>query len=160
MNAKQKKIVLIGVAAAAIAAGVGLGLKAFSENLVFFFSPTQVAAHEVPEGRTFRIGGLVEKGSVKRLEDGVTINFVVTDTAHSVNCSYRGVLPDLFGEGQGVVAQGMLDGKGTFVASQVLAKHDENYMPPEAAKALDDAHKKGYEAMKNGEPMPKHTVQK
>ena len=111
------------------------------ENLVFFFSPSQVAAHEAPEGRAFRIGGFVQEGSVQRQKDGVTVRFEVTDTAHTVPVTYKGSLPDLFKEGKGVVAQGKLQ-NGVFVADQVLAKHDENYMPPEAEKAVQDAHKK------------------
>ena len=118
------------VAVGAIAA---LVLNAFQSNLVFFYSPTQIAAHEAPSNRTFRIGGLVQEGSVKR--DGVKVNFVVTDTAKTVPVQYEGILPDLFKEGKGVVAQGQLK-DGVFVAREVLAKHDENYMPPEAAEAL------------------------
>ena len=127
----------------AVGAGVTLALQAFNENLVFFFSPTQVAAKEAPTGRTFRLGGVVEPGSVKRQADGVTVTFGITDTAKIVPVQYKGILPDLFAEGQGVVAQGKLDEQGVFCASEVLAKHDENYMPPEAAKALEDAHKAG-----------------
>lgn len=119
----------------------GLVFNAFEENLVFFFSPSQVAAHEAPEGRAFRIGGFVQEGSVQRQKDGVTVRFEVTDTAHTVPVTYKGSLPDLFKEGKGVVAQGKLQ-NGVFVADQVLAKHDENYMPPEAEKAVQDAPKK------------------
>ncbi len=115
-------------------------LTAFQQNLVFFFTPSQVAANEAPQGRTFRIGGLVETGSVKRQPDGVTVRFVVTDTAKSIPVFYRGVLPDLFREGKGVVAQGRIGADGMFQASEVLAKHDENYMPPEAADAVKRAH--------------------
>lgn len=143
MDAKTKKLALIGAAVVAVGAGVTLALQAFNDNLVFFFSPTQVAAQEAPTGRTFRLGGVVEPGSVKRLEDGVTVTFGITDTAKIVPVQYTGILPDLFAEGQGVVAQGKLDEKGVFCASEVLAKHDENYMPPEAAKALEDAHNAG-----------------
>lgn len=116
-----------------------LVLNAFRNNLVFFFTPTQVAQGEAPKGRTFRIGGLVEKGSLKRDPEGTTVHFVVTDTARSINVMYAGALPDLFKEGKGVVAEGRLDGSGVFTASQVLAKHDANYMPPEAASALKQA---------------------
>lgn len=159
MNSKTKIRLLIGAAAVVVAAGVGLAINAFNENLVFFFSPTQVAAHEAPVGRTFRLGGVVESKSVHRLEDGVTVEFKVTDTAKSVPVRYKGILPDLFAEGQGVVTQGKLNDQGIFVASEVLAKHDENYMPPEAAHALEEAHKAGVakahaEAMKRGDPMP------
>ena len=142
MNSTQKKrlgliaggLIICGAAAALI-------FNAFEENLVFFFSPSQVAAHEAPEGRAFRIGGFVQEGSVQRQKDGVTVRFDVTDTAHTVPVTYKGSLPDLFKEGKGVVAQGKLQ-NGVFVADQVLAKHDENYMPPEAEKAVQDAHKK------------------
>ena len=143
MKPRHKRFAMIGVAGVALAIVATLVLSAFQKNLVFFFSPSQVAAKEAPHGRNFRIGGLVEVGSVKRQADGVTVNFIVTDTANSIPVSYRGVLPDLFKEGKGVVAQGRLESNGTFVASEVLAKHDENYMPPEAADALKKAHEKG-----------------
>ena len=125
-------VVLIAVAAALV-------LNAFQGNVVFFFSPSQIAAKEAPLEKTFRVGGMVEKGSLKRQADGVTVVFVVTDTAQSIPVSYTGILPDLFKEGKGVVTQGKLSPEGTFVASEVLAKHDENYMPPEAAHALSKA---------------------
>jgi cytochrome c-type biogenesis protein CcmE len=131
-----------------IAAGVaGLGvatslvLNAFQSNLVFFFTPTQVAANEVPKNRAFRVGGLVEPGSVVRDKDALTVRFRVTDTAQTIPVTYTGILPDLFKEGKGVVAQGRIGADGTFKASEVLAKHDENYMPPEAAHALEKAGK-------------------
>jgi cytochrome c-type biogenesis protein CcmE len=127
---------------AAVGAITALVLNAFESNLVFFYSPTQVVAQEAPKQRTFRIGGLVEEGSVKR--DGVQVNFVITDTAKTVPVRYQGILPDLFKEGKGVVAQGQLQG-GVFVAREVLAKHDENYMPPEAEEALKKA-QGGYQA--------------
>ncbi len=127
-------------ALAALGVVTALVLSAFRENLVFFFTPSQVAAQEAPQGRTFRIGGLVEKGSVKRQADGVTVVFLVTDTAKTIPVTYRGPLPDLFKEGKGVVAQGQLGADGVFHASEVLAKHDENYMPPEAADAVKKAH--------------------
>lgn len=126
-----------GVAALAVAAG--LVLSAFQKNLVFFFTPSQVAANEAPQGRTFRIGGLVAPGSVKRQADGVTVQFIVTDTAKNIPVVFKGILPDLFREGKGVVTQGRLGPDGVFHASEVLAKHDENYMPPEAAEALKQA---------------------
>jgi cytochrome c-type biogenesis protein CcmE len=113
-------------------------LGAFRDNLVFFFSPTQVAAKEAPLNRTFRIGGLVQEGSLKRDSDGLTIRFVVTDTANTIPISYKGILPDLFKEGRGCVAQGRVGSDGVFYADQIMAKHDENYMPPEAAKALQE----------------------
>ena len=124
-----------GVAALGIA--TALVLTAFNKNLVFFFTPSQVAAHEAPVGRTFRIGGMVVPGSLKR--EGVDVRFVVTDTAKSMPVVYRGQLPDLFREGKGVVAQGSLGPDGVFTAREVLAKHDENYMPPEAKHAIDQA---------------------
>jgi cytochrome c-type biogenesis protein CcmE len=137
-------MIVLGVAA--LGAVAALVLSAFEKNLVFFFTPSQVAANEAPTGRTFRIGGLVEKGSVKRQADGVTVRFVVTDTAVNIPVLYRGALPDLFREGKGVVAQGQLGADGVFRASEVLAKHDENYMPPEAAEALKRAHEAGQKA--------------
>ena len=118
---------------------VALVLNAFNSNLVFFFSPTQVAAKEAPTGRNFRIGGLVEMGSIQRETQGLTTRFVVTDLAKTIPVTYTGLLPDLFKEGKGVVAQGKLGADGVFRADQVLAKHDENYMPPEAATALKNA---------------------
>ena len=142
MNSTQKKrLGLIAGGLIICGAAAALVFNAFEENLVFFFSPSQVAAHEAPEGRAFRIGGFVQEGSVQRQKDGVTVRFDVTDTAHTVPVTYKGSLPALFKEGKGVVAQGKLQ-NGVFVADQVLAKHDENYMPPEAEKAVQDAHKK------------------
>ncbi len=128
---------VIGLGVVALGAAAALVLNAFEQNLVFFFTPTQVAAHEAPQGRTFRIGGMVEKGSVKR--EGVQVRFLVTDTAKTIPVLYSGALPDLFREGKGVVAQGQLGADGVFHAREVLAKHDENYMPPEAAHALEKA---------------------
>jgi cytochrome c-type biogenesis protein CcmE len=135
---KRVAMVVGGIAALGVAAA--LILSAFQQNLVFFFTPSQVAANEAPQGKTFRIGGMVEKGSVKRGEDGLTVKFLVTDTAKSIPVVYRGALPDLFREGKGVVAQGRVGADGVFAASEVLAKHDENYMPPEAAEAVKRAH--------------------
>jgi cytochrome c-type biogenesis protein CcmE len=122
-----------------IAAAVGLVLNAFQSNLVFFFSPTDVAEHRAPQGRAFRIGGMVEERSLTREADGLTVHFKVTDTARTIPVVYTGILPDLFKEGKGVVAQGKIGPDGVFRATEVLAKHDENYMPPEAAAALDQA---------------------
>jgi len=136
---RHKRIAAIGVGVAALGIVAALVLTAFQKNLVFFFTPTQVAANEAPVGRTFRIGGMVEKGSVKR--EGVEVRFIVTDTAKSMPVVYRGQLPDLFREGKGVVAQGQLGADGVFHAREVLAKHDENYMPPDAQHALDQAQK-------------------
>jgi len=129
-------LALLGVAAALV-------LNAFQSNLVFFFSPTQVAAKEAPLDKTFRLGGMVRDGSLKRRPDGLTVDFVVTDTAKDIPVTYTGILPDLFKEGKGVVTQGRLGPDGVFRASEVLAKHDENYMPPEAADALKKAHNEG-----------------
>ncbi len=129
--------ILAGVAAIGIAAS--LVLNAFRSNLVFFFTPTQIASGEAPTGKTFRVGGLVEPGSLKREGDGTTIVFRVTDGAKAIDVSYKGILPDLFKEGRGIVAQGAVQTDGSFRASEVLAKHDENYMPPEAAEALKRA---------------------
>ena len=136
MKPRHKRLAIAAGIVCAVGVAVALVLDAFQSNLVFFYSPTQVAAHEAPPNRSFRLGGLVEKGTVQR--DGVHVQFVVTDTAKSVPVRYEGILPDLFKEGKGVVAQGQLQG-GVFVAREVLAKHDENYMPPEAAEALKRA---------------------
>jgi cytochrome c-type biogenesis protein CcmE len=132
-------IIAAGLAALGIAAA--LVLNAFQSNLVFFFSPTQVLANEAPRGKAFRIGGMVESGSLKRENDGLTVHFRVTDTAKTIPVTYTGILPDLFKEGKGVVAQGKLDPGGEFHATEVLAKHDENYMPPDAKHAIDQAQK-------------------
>jgi cytochrome c-type biogenesis protein CcmE len=134
---RHKRIAWIALGVVALGVAAALVLTAFNQNLVFFFTPSQVAANEAPVGRTFRIGGMVEKGSVKR--SGVEVRFVVTDTARALPVVYRGQLPDLFREGKGVVAQGTLGADGVFTAREVLAKHDENYMPPEAQHALDKA---------------------
>jgi len=137
MKPRHKRAAIIAGGLAAVGLAAYLVLNAFQSNLVFFFSPTQVFAGEAPKNRTFRIGGLVKEGTVKR--DNLTVAFVVTDTAKEVPVSYTGILPDLFKEGKGVVAQGKLDANGHFTATEVLAKHDENYMPPEAKAALDQA---------------------
>jgi len=139
LKTRHKRIALIIGGLAVLGLVVALVLNAFQSNLVFFFSPTQVAAGEAPKGKSFRIGGLVKEGSIKREADGVTLRFVMTDTEQDMIVAYKGILPDLFKEGKGAVAQGKLGEDGVFVASEVLAKHDENYMPPEATKALGDA---------------------
>ncbi len=141
MKSRHRKLALIALVVAALGVAAALVLNAFNSNLVFFFSPTQVANGEAPTSRAFRIGGLVEAGSIKREADGLTAHFVVTDTAKSMPVTYTGILPDLFKEGKGVVAEGRLGSDGVFIATQVLAKHDENYMPPEAASALEQAQK-------------------
>jgi cytochrome c-type biogenesis protein CcmE len=139
MKPRHKRFVLIGVGIAGLALSASLVLSAFQKNLVFFFTPSQVAANEAPVGKSFRVGGLVEKGSLKREADGLTVHFVVTDTAKSIAVVYRGILPDLFREGKGVVTQGKVGADGLFRAEEVLAKHDENYMPPAAQDALNQA---------------------
>jgi len=138
MKPRQKRLALIGVLLSATGITVALVLSAFQSNMVFFYSPSQVAANEAPSSRTFRVGGLVQEGTVQRV--GLDVNFIVTDTAKTVPVRYEGILPDLFQEGKGVVAQGQMK-NGVFVAREVLAKHDENYMPPEAADAIQRAQK-------------------
>ncbi|ACV34070.1 cytochrome c maturation protein CcmE [Accumulibacter sp.] len=142
MKPRHKRLALIAGGLAILGIVATLVLNAFQSNLVFFFSPTQVAAGEAPRGKNFRIGGMVKEGSLQREADGVTLRFVVTDTDKDMTVAYKGILPDLFREGKGVVAQGRLGEDGVFAASEVLAKHDENYMPPEAAKAVGDAHQR------------------
>jgi cytochrome c-type biogenesis protein CcmE len=154
MKPRQKRLAIVAGIVCAVGVAVALVLNAFQSNLVFFYSPTQVAAHEAPSARTFRLGGLVEKGSLKR--EGTKASFVVTDTGKSILVRYEGILPDLFKEGKGVVAQGRLEGD-VFVAREVLAKHDENYMPPEAADALTRAH---HGDPKHAESMSTAPVQK
>jgi cytochrome c-type biogenesis protein CcmE len=136
MKPRHKRFAIVGGVLVAVGAIAALVLNAFQSNLVFFYSPSQIAANEAPAARTFRLGGMVEQGSVKR--DGVSVSFTVTDTAKTIPVRFEGILPDLFKEGKGVVAQGQLK-DGVFVAREVLAKHDENYMPPEAAEALKRA---------------------
>jgi cytochrome c-type biogenesis protein CcmE len=141
MKPRHKKLALIAAGLAALAAATALVLNAFESNLVFFFTPTQVAKGEAPVNRTFRIGGMVEEGSLRREPDGLTVSFVITDRLNRLPVTYKGILPDLFKEGKGAVVQGRLKADGLFVADQVLAKHDENYMPPEAAHSLEEARK-------------------
>ena len=139
MKARHRRFLWIAAGLGVLTVAAVLVLNAFQSNLVFFFTPTQIAANEVPKGRAFRIGGLVVEKSLARERDGLTVRFMVTDTANTVPVVYTGILPDLFKEGKGVVAQGQLGTDGVFHASEVLAKHDENYMPPEAAHALSKA---------------------
>ena len=148
MKPRHKRMLWIVAGLGALAVAATLVLNAFRSNLVFFYSPSQVVAHEAPQGKPFRIGGLVQAGSLQRESDGVTIRFAVTDTASTIPVAYTGILPDLFKEGKGVVAQGHLDADGVFRAKEVLAKHDENYMPPEAAEAVERAHKAMQESQK------------
>jgi cytochrome c-type biogenesis protein CcmE len=139
MKRRHKRTAFIVAGLAGLAIAAYLFASAFRNNLVFFFSPTQVAAREAPVDRAFRIGGLVQEGSLQRENDGLTVRFTVTDTAANIPVVYKGILPDLFKEGRGCVAQGKLGSDGVFQADQVLAKHDENYMPPEAGDAIDKA---------------------
>jgi cytochrome c-type biogenesis protein CcmE len=141
MKSRHKKLWLIAIGLAILGLIAMLVLNALNSNIALYISPTEVAAGKAPQGKTFRIGGLVKPGSISRQSDGVTVSFVVTDTAQDIPVHYKGILPDLFKEGKGVVAQGKINAEGTFIASEVLAKHDENYMPPEAAKAVEDAKK-------------------
>ena len=142
MKPRHKRLALIAVALAGLGVAAALVLNAFRSNLVFFFSPSQVFSKEAPVAKKFRLGGLVEKGSLTREADGLTVEFIVTDTAKDIHVRYTGILPDLFREGQGMVAQGKLGDDGVFYADEVLAKHDEKYMPPEVAAALKEAKEK------------------
>ena len=139
MKPRSKRLIAIVGGLVALGVATALVLKALEGNLTLFVTPSEVAANKAPQGRAFRIGGMVEKGSLKR--EGVEVRFVVTDTAKTIPVVYRGALPDLFREGKGVVAQGVLNADGVFQAREVLAKHDENYMPPEAAHAVEAAQK-------------------
>jgi cytochrome c-type biogenesis protein CcmE len=150
MKARHKRLALIAIGLAVLSIGLWLVLSAFQKNLVFFFTPTQILSGEAPHDRSFRVGGMVEDGSLQRQADGVTVSFIVTDLAQRVRVNYRGILPDLFKEGKGVVAQGKLSKDNLFVADEVLAKHDENYMPPDAAYALE----KGKHAAENAGAAP------
>ncbi len=157
MKSRHKKLAIAGGVLLAVGGIVALVLNAFQSNLVFFYSPSQVANHEAPTGRTFRIGGLVESGSVKR--EGTQVSFVVTDSVKTMTVRYEGILPDLFKEGKGVVAQGQLK-DGVFQAREVLAKHDENYMPPEAAEALQKAQQGQSDLSKTVQAAPSTTGNK
>ena len=139
MKPRHRRFAWIGAGVVLLAAATALVLNAFQSNLVFFFSPTDIVENRAPQGRAFRIGGMVEEKSLTRAPDGLTVRFNVTDTAKSVPVVYTGILPDLFKEGKGVVAQGKVGPDGVFHATEVLAKHDENYMPPEAAAAVNQA---------------------
>ncbi|MBF6632025.1 MAG: cytochrome c maturation protein CcmE [Comamonas sp.] len=139
MKPRQTRVMWVLAGIALVAMAVTLVLRALDANVMFFYSPSQVHAGEAPQGAAFRVGGLVEIGSIQRMADGLQVQFVVTDEAQRVPVRYQGLLPDLFKEGKGVVVSGKLHNSGSFEATEVLAKHDENYMPPEAAKALEDA---------------------
>ena len=143
MKSRHKKLALIGGAIALVGIIAALVLNALNSNIALYISPTDVAQGKAPQEKLFRIGGLVKEGSIQRQADGVTIRFVITDSESDINVDYVGILPDLFMEGKGAVAQGRLLPDGTFKAQEVLAKHDENYMPPEAAQALNGAHVRG-----------------
>ena len=136
---RKQRLVFVSILVAGVAIAATLAFLAIGENMLYFFSPAQVRAGETPEGRKIRVGGLVVDGSVHRPADGLTISFDLTDNVDSVTVHYAGILPDLFREGQGIVAIGTLDSTGVFQAEDVLAKHDENYMPPEVAEALKNA---------------------
>lgn len=152
MKPRHRRLAMVAGGFAALGVAAALVFSALERNLVFFFTPSQVVAKEAPVGRTFRIGGLVEAGSVKRQPDGRTVHFMVTDTAQRIPVVFQGLLPDLFREGKGVVTQGALDGNGVFHATEVLAKHDENYMPVEAAEAIRNAHAVGERAARTVAP--------
>lgn len=139
MKTRHKKFAFIALGLSAVGIATALILNAFQGNIVFFFSPSQIVSKEAPLDRTFRLGGMVETGSLRRDDDGLTMRFVVTDAVNKIPVVYTGIAPDLFREGKGVVAQGKLGNDGVFQAAEVLAKHDENYMPPEVAKAIDQA---------------------
>ena len=141
MKPRHRRLAWIAAGVAVLGLAVALVLNAFQSNLVFFFTPSQVVAKEAPQGRPFRIGGLVEAGSLQRTPNSLDVKFIVTDTVQRLPVTYNGMLPDLFKEGKGVVAQGSVGPDGVFRATEVLAKHDENYMPPEAAAAVDKAQK-------------------
>lgn len=143
MKARHKRLLFVAVAIAGVGLAASLALRALQSNISYFFTPSQVVAGEYPPQATFRIGGLVVARSLQRQPDGLTVRFAVTDNAATVPVSYTGILPDLFGEGQGVVAKGRMGADGVFMAEQVLAKHDASYVPPEVAKSLQAAHVQG-----------------
>jgi len=151
---RRKRLILIAAMVAGVGVAIGVALKAFNENLMFFYSPSAVVGGEAPTGHLIRVGGLVEKGSVKRKKDGLTVTFDITDFAETIKVQYTGILPDLFREGQGIVARGRLQKGHLFVAEEVLAKHDEKYMPPEVADALKTAKKNGMDGLATGGKSP------
>jgi cytochrome c-type biogenesis protein CcmE len=153
MKARQKRLVFVGLAIVGVGIAASLALNALQSNIAYFFSPSQVMADEHPEDAVFRVGGLVVDGSLRREADGLTVRFDVTDNAATVPVVYNKALPDLFGEGQGVVAKGRMGTNGVFVADEVLAKHDESYVPPEVAESLKTAHVQGMiESTRQGTP--------
>lgn len=143
MKARHQRLITIGLVLAGVGVGAAFLLRAMNENILYYYSPTQVLAGEAPEERRFRVGGLVVPGSIQREDGSMEVAFTLTDNAELVTVSYSGILPDLFREGQGIIAHGSLDENGVFVADEVLAKHDENYMPPEVADSLEQVHSKG-----------------
>ncbi|MEA1050682.1 cytochrome c maturation protein CcmE [Lamprobacter modestohalophilus] len=159
MKARQKRLVLVGLALVGVAGATSLALSALQSNISYFFSPSQVMASEHPTDAVFRVGGLVVKDTLARQEDGLTVHFKVTDNAAVVPVSYTGILPDLFSEGQGVVAKGRIGTDGVFYAEEVLAKHDESYMPPEVADTLQTAHVDGIVEQTTGTNTPRSMTQ-
>ncbi len=154
MKARQKRLMFLLGGLAALGIAIALVLSALEGNLSYFFSPSEVAAGKAPQDHVFRIGGLVKDGSVRRSTTDLSVDFVVTDNEREVAVRYTGILPDLFKEGQGMIATGRLGADGVFVADEVLAKHDEEYMPPEVAAALEKGHKEGVAGMKGAEAKP------
>ncbi len=151
---RKKRLYLIFLMLSGVGIGIALALNAFNDNLMFFYSPSEVVAGEAPADHPIRVGGLVRDGSVERQQNGLTVHFDITDNAETVTIEYTGILPDLFREGQGIVARGKLNPSGVFVADEVLAKHDENYMPPEVADALKAAHEEGVSGMQQETATP------
>jgi cytochrome c-type biogenesis protein CcmE len=151
---RRKRLILIAMMIAGVGVAIAVALKAFNENLMFFYTPSAVAGGEAPTGHLIRVGGLVTNGSVKRQPDGLTVTFDITDYAETIKVQYTGILPDLFREGQGIVARGRLQDGNLFIAEEVLAKHDEKYMPPEVADALKTAHKNGADGTASGGVTP------
>jgi cytochrome c-type biogenesis protein CcmE len=143
VKARHRRLIFVAVAVVGVGVAASLAISALRSNIAYFFTPSQVLAHEAPKDRVFRLGGLVEKGSLNRKHDGLTVTFAVTDMAKSMKVSYTGILPDLFGEGQGVVTKGRMGNDGVFYADEVLAKHDASYMPPEVASGLKTVQAKG-----------------
>jgi len=158
VKARQKRMLFVGLAVVGVGLAASLALSALKSNIAYFFSPAQVQAGENPSDAVFRLGGLVVEDTLKRQEDGLTVRFDVTDNAATIPVSYTGILPDLFGEGQGVVAKGRLGADGTFYAQEVLAKHDESYMPPEVADTLQTAHAKGVAEAATPTQQPARTM--
>jgi cytochrome c-type biogenesis protein CcmE len=150
-TARRQRMMLVALVVVAVGVAVALALRAFQDNLLYFYTPTQIRAGEPPAGKKFRLGGLVEQGSVQRKEGDLEVRFLVTDNRETITVSYTGVLPDLFRDGQGVIAMGNVGADGVFRADEVLAKHDENYMPPEVAEALArEGHPTGPPAQASG----------